>query len=134
MEYWKTVKNFPDYEVSTLGNVRGKKRMKNLKFDYTDNGGYCRVKLRRNNFCQKFVVHRLVAQEFIGDITNFVVDHVNRIRTDNRLENLRIVNQYENCKNKGIEWKNINQIKMIQKLTSEGKSAEEIFKFLTDTQ
>ena len=48
-----------------------------------------------------FLVHRLVAFSFSDNISNVsdLVDHINTIRCDNRLENLRIVDQKGNMAN-----------------------------------
>ena len=46
---------------------------------------------------KKYYVHRLIIETFIGHIpTGMVIDHINRIKTDNRLENLRVVSYREN--------------------------------------
>lgn len=45
-------------------------------------------------------VHRLVYEAFIGEIRDGMeIDHINTIRTDNRLENLRVVTHKENILN-----------------------------------
>ncbi len=43
-------------------------------------------------------VHRLIAESFIGDIGDNVVNHKNGIKNDNRLENIEIITKYENLK------------------------------------
>lgn len=46
-------------------------------------------------------VHRIVWEMFNGDIPEGMqIDHINHIRTDNRIENLRLVTCKENSKNK----------------------------------
>ena len=45
-------------------------------------------------------VHRLIWEAFNGKIPEgFQIDHINTIRNDNRLENLRLVTPKENCNN-----------------------------------
>lgn len=47
-----------------------------------------------------YLVHRLVAETYFGDIPDGTeVDHANRNRSDNRVENLRIVTHSENLRN-----------------------------------
>jgi len=45
-------------------------------------------------------VHRIIYETFVGPIPDgYEIDHINTIKTDNRLENLRIVTHKENCNN-----------------------------------
>tara|TARA_R110000868_G_scaffold224340_1_gene476329 strand:+ start:819 stop:1265 length:447 start_codon:yes stop_codon:yes gene_type:complete len=53
-----------------------------------------------------YKIHRIIASCFIGlDIDDLIqtVDHINRIRTDNRVENLRIVTQQQQRFNQGAK-------------------------------
>ena len=51
--------------------------------------------------------HRYVWFHFNGPIPNDkVIDHINRNRTDNRLENLRCVSHSENMKNRAPYYRN----------------------------
>jgi len=43
-------------------------------------------------------VHRLIAETFICDIGDNVVNHKNGIKNDNRVENLELITAYENLK------------------------------------
>ena len=97
MESWKSVDEYPNYEVSTLGRVRrGEKMLK----AHLNNWGYYDVYLSLNNAPHKFKVHRLVALAFIPNPdSKKEVDHINRIRSDNRVENLRWTTHSENIIN-----------------------------------
>ena len=45
-------------------------------------------------------IHRLIWETFNGKIhEGFQIDHINTVRSDNRLENLRLVTPKENCNN-----------------------------------
>lgn len=50
------------------------------------------MKLSKNGIIKKYNVHRLIAETFLPNPNNLPqVDHINRIRIDNRIENLRWV-------------------------------------------
>jgi len=101
-EFFIEIKDFPDYYISTYGRVfsRKKNREKFLKLTKSKEG-YIRVKLANKKDVKSFRVHRLVATHFIKNYDNKPeVDHINRIRYDNKVENLRWVNRLENSYNK----------------------------------
>lgn len=52
---------------------------------------------KKNKHKKMFSVHRLVAQAYLKDYSeNLQVNHINGIKTDNRLENLEMVTAKEN--------------------------------------
>lgn len=60
-------------------------------------GGYYEVNLHKNGIPKKWYVHKIVLGSFKGKLNeNLVVDHINSIKTDNRLENLRQITSREN--------------------------------------
>lgn len=103
-DFWRTAvvdgKENPRYKVSRDGRIiclnwkrMGKPRLCKL----TANGqGYLMVGI--DGVLKR--VHRIVAETFIPN-PEFkpCIDHINTVRTDNRVENLRWVTQRENCNN-----------------------------------
>jgi hypothetical protein len=110
METWKQIKGFTDYEISNLGRVKRLKTKtsnnKTLKekilTGWTSASGYNMTEIKG----KQFGVHQLVAQEFLNhkiDKYESVVNHINFIRNDNRLENLEVVSARENCNKKHLK-------------------------------
>ena len=104
-EIWKPIKDFEGYyEVSSLGrvkslNYRGTGKEKVLK-NIEEYKGYLIVNLTKNGKQKSFYVHRLVAEAFIPNPDNLpCIDHINTIKNDNRVENLRWVTYKENNNN-----------------------------------
>jgi len=66
-EKWVAVKDFPNYEVSSLGNVRNINTGKVLKPQHNKRGGdYLFVDLRAGDKRDCVNVHNLVAEAFLG--------------------------------------------------------------------
>jgi hypothetical protein len=96
MEVWKKIEGFEKYEISNYGRLKV-----NLKFrkyrDYQskmfnpckDKDGYFTTSLSKNRNHYPKKIHRLVAQSFLtNEYKHPVVNHINGIKTDNRVENL----------------------------------------------
>lgn len=93
-EVWKSVKGLESlYEVSNLGNVR-KCNGEILEIKHVM--GYAYVNLIGYN--KMSYVHRIVAEAFIDNPMGLpVVNHINEIKDDNRVENLEWCTQKHNC-------------------------------------
>lgn len=89
IEVWKSIKGFEGYySVSNLGQVFSVRRNKLLK-PKINRYGYKEVGLSVSGKMYHRTVHRLVAQAFIENPNCYpTVNHINEIKTDNRVTNL----------------------------------------------
>lgn len=75
-----------------------KDRLIQCKMSYNKNG-YLMVNVTKPKKRPLFV-HRLVFETFVDEIPQcYEIDHINTVRDDNRLENLRLVTHKENSNN-----------------------------------
>lgn len=104
-EIWKDIKGFEGYQVSNLGRVKSLERIdalgrrvkeKFLKPLITRNGYYL-IGLYKNSIQKFYYVHRFVWEAFNGQIPEgYEVNHINEIKSDNRLSNLNLMTHKEN--------------------------------------
>lgn len=119
-EIWKDISGYEGlYQVSNLGNVRMlehytpyvkgtvmKIPARNLYIGWSN--GYRTVWLCKNKERKLKKIHRLIAEAFIPNPENKpCIDHINTIRHDNRIENLRWCTYKENGNNE-ITKKNLS--------------------------
>jgi hypothetical protein len=103
-EIWKPVVGYEGlYEVSNLGRVKslprnGTTKTGTILSDSCNGNGYRKLRLCNTNK-RTFYVHILVAMAFLDYKPNknvVCVDHINCIRSDNNLINLRILSHRSN--------------------------------------
>lgn len=92
-EIWVNYKD-THYEISNLGRVRNLKTMKIQKGSLR-NDGYVQHSIEK----RKILTHILVVESFLRELKpSEEINHINHIKTDNRLENLEIVSHSDNMK------------------------------------
>jgi len=96
-EVWVDIRNFEGhYQVSNFGRIKSIKSNIIMKQNLKKTG-YLNIKLCKNNKEYHLSVHRIVAESFIDNPNNKPhVNHINKIKNDNRVENLEWVTPNEN--------------------------------------
>jgi len=103
-EEWRPVKDFPEYQISNLG------RVKSLNYNHTkqeqilkhrlDKGGYSVCCLSNQGIKKTKKIHRLIGEAFLENTENKpTIDHIDRNKQDNHLDNLRWATHKEQIAN-----------------------------------
>ena len=93
---------YPDYTINEKGEIYNK-RWKRIMKQHLNNTGYFQIWLINNTIQARLSVHRLVYQAFklkSGENMPEFIDHINNVRTDNSLNNLRPATRQENSRNR----------------------------------
>jgi hypothetical protein len=96
-EKWQTCVVDKSYEINVNFPHQIRKKAKGRILKEHDQNGYLAVALNQKHKTQ----HSLIANQFIPNPEGLPqVDHINQVRTDNRIENLRWVSCSENSQNR----------------------------------
>jgi hypothetical protein len=143
-EEFRTIKNYDGlYQISNLGRVKNLISGLVLKNTLHKTIGYYVVGLRKNDETKIKRVHILLAQAFIQNAENKnMVDHIDKDRANNNIDNLRWATSSQNSMNKSKSsdntsgysgvyfYKNTN--KWIAQLRKDGKKYTKSFKTIEE--
>lgn len=132
VEEWKTVKNLDKYECSNLGNFRTKDTKRTLKTRIRRR--YRLITLNdSNNKRQSFYAHILIAQTWIENPENKkTVDHINKIRDDNPVSNLRWATYKEQCDNIDYSKRKVTNVRPIWKCDKDTGEKIKLYNSVTE--
>ncbi len=103
---WKTISDFPNYEISNNGQVRRTTSQYGNKYEqpravkaHPNHKGYLNVVIQKNGFRKNYQVHTLVWDHFGDgkrDGLNVQVNHLDGNKLNNHISNLEICSAGEN--------------------------------------
>ena len=124
MEIWKDIPDYEGlYQVSNLGRVKSFYKGGRILKPLPVRSGYLRVALTFYDGSIHFIpIHRLVLIAFSQNMGNMQVNHINGIKTDNRLENLEWVTPSENALSFGYHSRIKNRRRKVRATHLDGRT------------
>ena len=97
------IEGYPDYLIHRDGRVWSKYGKGKFLKPRADSVGYLKVVLCKDGKKKNMRVHRLLGNAYIPNLENKPeIDHIDNIRQNNNIENLRWVTRSENERNKPV--------------------------------
>jgi len=96
---WEDVKGYENlYKINRKGEVM---RFGHILKQQLSREGYYYVRLSKDSIIYKALIHRLLGIQYLDNPDNLPqIDHIDRDKTNNSLENLRWVSRQDNCLNR----------------------------------
>lgn len=119
-EIWKKIPNY-HYSISSYGRVRNDETLLLLSPSLTC--GYLKVRLSNNGKVKDFTIHKLVYCIFheINNIEKgYTIDHIDGNKTNNQLNNLRMITLSENAMESLYSQKTNSSCKKVLQLSLNG--------------
>lgn len=114
---WNSIYEYRQGSLYAKYSLNGKYPVGRL-VGYLDKRGYIRTKFNG----KMTFAHRVIWEMFNGKIEEGMeIDHINGIKTDNRIENLRCVDRFINCKNASIRKDNTSGATGVSYNVAKGK-------------
>ncbi len=96
---WIPIVKYDGYFVNRLGEVRSTKLSKDILLKpMVTKLGYTCVDLFIDNKKSRKLIHTLVADAFLSDRSGLEVDHIDGDKSNNNLDNLRLLTRTENLR------------------------------------
>ena len=109
MEIWKDIKGYEGiYQVSNLGRVKSLARVvvkaygkehnlkERIKKSNLNHLGYEILRLHKDAVGKTYAVHRLVAEAFLNKENGLEVNHIDGVKTNNKVSNLEYCTRSQN--------------------------------------
>jgi len=101
-EQWKTIENYPNYEISSFGNLRRTNNHRSIKQYQSKKHRYLMVRIYNTEKGKLFNVHNLVGSTFLDQPccptcgARLEINHIDNNPSNNRVTNLEYVTRQRN--------------------------------------
>lgn len=134
-EIWKKIGGYDDYFISNLGNVKSLKNNQEKILKYSlSSSKYPQVILCKNGIKKNYLIHRLVANEFLENKNNYEeINHKDENKLNNHVSNLEWCSHKYNMNYGNIKEKQSNAKKIkVAKLNKNDNKIIEVYKSIKE--